>query len=89
MANKKYNQVFINEEEHEVIKALLLIENYCLFKRGIGKDDCDCDSCVMSVLLQDGEGCPFDEEHHAPGDLEVREDVYNGGSSLILSDTLR
>ena len=87
MANRKYNQVFINKEEHEVIKALLLIENYCLFKRGIHNDDCD--SCVMSVLLQDGESCPFDEEHHAPGDLEVREEVYNGGSSLILSDTLR
>lgn len=87
MARRNYNQVFIDEEEYEVIKALLVIENYCLFKRGIKNDDCD--SCVMSVLLEDGEGCPFDADPHAPGDLEVREEIYNGGSSLIRTDVPR
>lgn len=84
MATRKYNKTFLDKDEYEVIKALLLLEWYCLDKRGIANDNCD--SCVMSVFLKDGKCCPFDADHHAPGDLEVREEVYNGGPSLIMTD---
>lgn len=83
MAQEKENTIILQNDDDAVLRALRLLEWYCLEKRGISHEHCK--SCIMSHIMRDGEDCPF-EGQEAPGDWEIGETLSNGGPTIKYED---
>lgn len=83
MAYEHNGQIVLDDNEDEIIRALRLLEWYCLEKRGIASDKCS--SCILSYLMSDGEDCPF-QEQEPPADWEIGEILFNSGVTIKYKD---
>ena len=78
--NNGYNKLFIDNADGEAIRALKVLEGYCLDKRGKEKDCYN--TCVICHMLY-SDSCPFlGDDACAPGDWEISETLYNSGLTI-------